>query len=70
MPAVPEPDEHARSKWRSPRAYSVRLPSTTPEATAIGTMPVGRTNSIGTRISCVGTAEPVPISKSSRNASA
>jgi len=41
-----------------------------PTATASGTEPIGSRKNIGTRISCVGTAEPLEISKSSRNASA
>jgi hypothetical protein len=39
-------------------------------ATASGTYPTGSTNSIGTKISSVGTADPFPTSKSSRNAAA
>ena len=45
-------------------------PSSTPAATANGTQPVGSTKSIGTRISSVGTAVPLPISNSSLNAAA
>jgi hypothetical protein len=59
-----------RPSRSEPRAYSSRLPTTIPAATARGTSPTGSTNSIGTKISCVGTAEPVPTSKSSRNAAA
>ena len=35
-------------------------------ATASGTEPTGSANSIGTRTSCVGTAEPMPTSNSTR----
>ena len=48
-----------RSTWRVPRAYSRRCRAGSPPATASGTDPVGSTKSIGTRISCVGTAEPL-----------
>ena len=59
-----------RSRWSEPRNDSNELPSRIPAATASGTAPAGSTNNIGTRISCVGTADPLAISKSSLNAAA
>jgi hypothetical protein len=59
-----------RSSGTRPRAYSGRPPRRRAAATHSGTYWTGSRASIGTRTSCVGTAEPVPITKSIREASA
>ena len=56
-----------RAARRRPRSRSKTAPPTSATATQSGTAPGGRTKSIGTSTSSVGTAEPGPISNSIRD---
>src|SRR6266511_5652455 len=60
----------SRSGCQPPQRWSGRYARTKPAATRPGAQPVGSRNSIGTKSSCVGTANPSPTSNWTRSARA
>ena len=63
-------ESRARSRATRPRSASISVVMIRASATSSGTVGVGSSSSIGTRITCVGTANPAPAGNSARATSA